>query len=88
MVIKTIGKHRVKHGDIMDGIDDLMDGKQADIIYTDPPWGQGNIRYWQTLNKKMTGAERKEIKYDAFINQIFKVCKKYAKNLLFVTESI
>tara|TARA_Y100001973_G_C5195692_1_gene334095 strand:- start:1900 stop:2517 length:618 start_codon:yes stop_codon:yes gene_type:complete len=88
MVIKTIGKHRVKHGDIMDGIDDLMDGKQADIIYTDPPWGQGNIRYWQTLNKKMTGAERKEIKYDAFINQIFKVCKKYAKNLLFVEYGI
>ena len=88
MVVKQIEKHKVKHGDIMDGIDDLMDGQQADIVYTDPPWGQGNLRYWQTINNRMTGAEKKDVDYNAFINQIFKVSKKYAQNLLLVEYGI
>jgi len=88
MVIKQIGNHRVKHGDVMEGIDDLMDGKKADIIYTDPPWGQGNIRYWQTMNKKMTGAEPTDIPFEKFMLQIFKIGKAHAKNLMFVEFGI
>jgi 16S rRNA G966 N2-methylase RsmD len=51
-MITDIGIHRVQHGDIMNGLDELMEGDKADFIYSDPPWGQGNLTYWQTMNKK------------------------------------
>ena len=25
-------------------------GERADIIYSDPPWGEGNLKYWRTHN--------------------------------------
>lgn len=87
-MIKQIGVHRVKHGDVMDGISDLMNGETVDIIYSDPPWGQGNLRYWQTMNKKMTGATPKEIEYTAFIKKIFEEAKRYTNDLFFLEYGI
>ena len=78
-MIKNIGKHRVRHGDVMENLDELIDGK-VDIMYSDPPWGQGNLRYWQTMNKKMTGAEKKDIEYWAFIKRILEVADLYVKD--------
>jgi len=85
---EQIGKHRVTNNDIMLGIDELMQGKQADIFYCDPPWGQGNIGYWQTINKRHTGEPTKDIKYEDFINQIFAVASKYAKNIILIEYGI
>ena len=70
-MITEIKNHRVRHGNIMDGIDDLMVGNQADFIYSDPPWGQGNLRYWQTMNKKMNNASPVEIDYEKFLPHFF-----------------
>ena len=79
-MITDIKNHRVRHGNIMDGIDDLMMGEQADFIYSDPPWGQGNLRYWQTMNKKMNDAEKRDVIYDDFINHFFQLISRYAKD--------
>lgn len=79
-----IGRHTVEHGDVMDGISDLMGGNKVDIMYSDPPWGQGNIRYWQTMNQKMNGAEKRDILYDDFLKQIFKIADAYVTDFLFV----
>lgn len=79
-MISVIGKHKVKHGNIMDGIADLMLGDKADFIYSDPPWGQGNLRYWQTMNNKMTGAEKRDVIYDDFLNNFFNIVSTYAKD--------
>tara|TARA_R100000426_G_scaffold21152_1_gene18173 strand:+ start:824 stop:1450 length:627 start_codon:yes stop_codon:yes gene_type:complete len=79
-MIQNIYQHRVKCGDIMDGIDDLMLQETADFIYSDPPWGQGNLKYWQTMNFKMTGAERNHIDYNNFIHVLFSILKKYSKD--------
>lgn len=27
-------------------------GEKADIVYSDPPWGPGNLMYWRTHNKE------------------------------------
>jgi len=56
-MIYQIGKHRVRHGDVADesGISELVSGATADIFYSDPPWGSGNLKYWETMNKKMNG---------------------------------
>jgi hypothetical protein len=29
-------------------------GRKADIVYSDPPWGPGNLMYWRTHNKETT----------------------------------
>lgn len=83
-MIQIIGKHRVKCGNIMDGIDDLMQGQMADFVYSDPPWGQGNLRYWQTMNHKMTGAAPIEISYTDFMARYFEIVAKYAKDVIVI----
>lgn len=84
-MITAIGKHKVKLGDVMNGVDDLMAGELADLIYTDPPWGSGNIKYWETMRLKMNGidkSQRVEREYKGFLDTIFGICKQYAKNIV------
>jgi len=33
-----------------DNLDDLFQGAKADVFYSDPPWGAGNLNYWRTQN--------------------------------------
>ena len=87
-MIYEFGKHRVKHGSITLGIDDLMGSDKAHIIYSDPPWGQGNISFWQTLNKKDNGAEKQTILYDDFLEMIFSAYGKFSENILFVEYGV
>ena len=67
-MITEIGPHRLRHGNLHDGIGDLMLGERADIVYADPPWGPGNLKFWQTMNHKMTGAEPLPTDIDAFLD--------------------
>ena len=53
-MINTIGPHRVRHGDLMQDLEGLIDCP-VDMVYSDPPWGEGNLKYWGTMNYKMTG---------------------------------
>ena len=51
--MESIGVHRLTNHNLMDGIDDLMVGLQADIALIDPPWGEGNEKYWHTALAKV-----------------------------------
>lgn len=54
--ILEIGKHRVLCGDLTSGVvATLMGDELADVVYSDPPWGPGNQRYWHTVMAR--GAE-------------------------------
>jgi len=64
------------------GIDALMDGDAADIFYSDPPWGQGNLKYWSTINKKMTGQVMEQPPLDDFLNAIFDLAAHYTQDYL------
>lgn len=79
-MILQIGKHKIQRGDIMDGIDKLMQDDKADFIYTDPPWGQGTLKYFQTLNKKQTGQTPKNVSWSDFMAVFFGILTKYAKD--------
>jgi len=56
-MIREFGDSKVRLGDIHDKseIYSLLNGIKAKIFYSDPPWGDGNIKYWDTMNKKMNG---------------------------------
>lgn len=77
-MIKTVGKHKIRCGDIFDNLDELYGDEKIDVFYSDPPWC--NLEYWQTLNEKMTGTERKKTDLLKFLNRFFDVAIKYTKD--------
>jgi len=92
-MITEIGKHKVRHGDVMhlSVPNALMQNDQCQLFYSDPPWGTGNLSYWQTMNAKMNeGAERKSVDLNAFLAQIFNLAKAYTKpdGLIFIEYGV
>lgn len=65
-MIYQIGPHRVRHGDVGEGLDisQLVGGAIADVFYSDPPWGSGNLKYWETMNNKMNKVNTEVITKD------------------------
>lgn len=55
-----------------------------DFCYTDPPWGSGNLRYWQTINKKMTGNDAILLNQDELENIVVKLIAENVKNYAFI----
>lgn len=46
---RVIGPHRIAVGDVqMGAVADVMAADKAAVVYSDPPWGEGNLRYWRT----------------------------------------
>lgn len=68
-----VGRHRVRHGDVYDDLDELMQGDNADLFYSDPPWGEGNLKYWQTMNNKMNGEPVKQVDLGRFLERVIDV---------------
>jgi len=67
----TIGPHKVNCGSLTSPeLDSMLAGERVDILYSDPPWGDGNLAYWQTMNRKMTGAETPQVKHDELYDRI------------------
>lgn len=87
-MITEIGKHRVQCSDVMNGIDNLMRGEVADFIYSDPPWGQGNLKYWQTINKRHTGREPNQINYEEWLPLYFGILNRYAKDVAVIEYGV
>ena len=72
-----IGKHIVSNEDVQNvDFNKLLKGSKAHILYTDPPWGDGNMKYWCTLNKRHTGQEIEAMSYKTLI----KIIKDMIKN--------
>tara|TARA_R100001015_G_C4606298_1_gene161370 strand:+ start:700 stop:1332 length:633 start_codon:yes stop_codon:yes gene_type:complete len=87
-MITQIGNHRVQRSDVMNGIDSLMAGFKADFLYSDPPWGQGNLRYWQTINKRHTGREKADIDFSEFLPFYFDMAYKHIKDLAVIEYGV
>tara|TARA_R100001460_G_scaffold74318_1_gene115390 strand:+ start:155 stop:781 length:627 start_codon:yes stop_codon:yes gene_type:complete len=87
-MITDMGKHRVQRGDIMNGIAHLMQNDIADFIYSDPPWGQGNLKYWQTINKRHTGREPNQIDYNKFLPHYFNTIYEYSKDIAIIEYGV
>lgn len=85
----TIGKHRITNRSIEHPeLDVMLAGETLDVIYTDPPWGDGNMKYWVTLNKKMTGEQFTPLSYAELIARIFNLSNKYLKGYLFIETGL
>jgi hypothetical protein len=90
LIVETIGLHRVTNLNIVDpGVDRLFsDGRKADIYYGDPPWGGGNVKYWATMAKKMTGANVEVISYEALMDRIFNLIARHVAQHVFLETGL
>ena len=85
-MIKHIGPHRVSNlsvdkpevGQLFD------DGRKAAILYSDPPWGEGNVKYWATKATKDTGKTVEPITYEALCKAIFNLIAGYVTDHVFI----
>lgn len=66
----------------------MLAGETLDIIYTDPPWGDGNMKWWVTLNKKMTGKAFVPLTYAQLIARIMELSQKHLKGYLFIETGV
>lgn len=85
-MIEQFNSHRLRHGNLMDpgGIETLLGDTKVDLFYSDPPWGAGNLSYWSTMNKKMTGAVVTQPPLDDFLHRFFDVAASKTKEMVFV----
>ena len=87
-MIEEIGPHRVRVGDLQSGIGDLMHGERADLVYSDPPWGDGNHRYWMTSLRKDTGITVESPGYQAFLDSFFSAALTYGRGTVVVEYGV
>ena len=68
---------RISNYDIMiDDLDLLFNEEKADCLYSDPPWGSGNLKYWRTINNQVNY----EVDWKKFLERILFLYKKHCKN--------
>lgn len=75
-------KNRISNRDIMlDDLDSLFyDGEKASCMYSDPPWGQGNLKYWRTMNQQ----SGHEVNWIDFLNRLKFLYQKHVEGPLFL----
>src|SRR5262249_37032204 len=81
----TIGPHKVTCGSLISpAVDAMLAGERVNILYSDPPWGDGNLAYWQTMNRKMTGAIVPQVKHSELYDRILQLIARYVDGFVFV----
>lgn len=78
------GAHRVTLGDVTHGIDALMRADVADVMYCDPPTGDGAIKLWARLNTKNTGQVTTPAPLPVFLDVIFGIASTYVSRYLLI----
>ena len=68
----------------LDNLDDLMQGQKADVFYSDPPWGQGNLKYWRTMN----GQAGYEVDWLKFVERIKWLCERHVTGSMFIETGV
>lgn len=78
-----IGRHIVLCGSVMQPeLDAVLADRRVSVFYSDPPWG--NLRYWATINKRMTGEEVAPITEGEMLGRIEELIARYVDGYVFV----
>lgn len=66
----------------------ILRGEKVNFMYSDPPWGDGNLKYWQTINKKMTGAPTNPVNLKSFLDIIFSIARDHVTEITWMEYGI
>lgn len=87
--ILEIGPHKLSCSSIESStVDQMLQGTKAKLIYSDPPWGDGNLKYWVTMNKKMTGKEFTPLSYDQLLARIYELIDNYVDGHIMIETGL
>ena len=53
-------------------------------MYSDPPWGEGNIKYWASINKRHTGQEIEPASLPSFLGAVFGAARDFCDGYLLI----
>ena len=85
-------RHSITLGDITDiAVDKNIRSNYPDGIdfcYTDPPWGNGNLKYWKTINRKMNNRECNLLDQETLENRVTELIASYVNNYAFVVYGV
>jgi hypothetical protein len=87
--VVKVGEHRVTNRDVTLGLRDLMNGQLADITVVDPPWGEGNEKFWHTMLKKddpETTITR--VPHSEFLPSLLNLLYENSKNICFMEYGV
>jgi len=87
-----ISNHILTQGNISNNQLDLAIAQNypngIDFCYTDPPWGNGNLKFWDTVNKKMNNVEIVQIDQEALENRVVQLICTNVKNYAFIVYGV
>lgn len=88
--MQVIGPHAVTCGSLTGGqVNDLFDaGQKADLMFGDPPWGEGNVKFWATKASKDTGVPVAPISYEALISRWFELAQRFVDDHVFIETGL
>jgi len=88
MEIEKINQHRVSCETIERvDFDALLGGEKAYILYTDPPWSNGNLKYWSTINRKSTNKDYNLLTYPELLRNLQEIIINYVDGFVFIEAS-
>lgn len=55
-----------------------------DFCYTDPPWGEGNLKYWKTMHAKNNGVQEQLLSQDELEHRFVDLIVENVNNYAFI----
>jgi hypothetical protein len=65
-------------------LDGLFQGQKADIFYSDPPWGAGNLNFWRTYNNQ----KGHPTSWNEFVHRIKFLAYRHTKGTKFIETGL
>jgi len=85
-MINRIGPHAITCANIADPVVDmLISDVPLGVLYSDPPWGDGNVKFWATLAKKDTGVNTQVLTYDQLLGRVMQLAEKVSGHIFIET---
>lgn len=69
-----VGPHRVSIGSINGSpVRQMLAGKSVDVMYVDPPWGDGHMKLFMTLARRQAGLSERPEPFDALLDGLMQL---------------
>ena len=59
-----------------------------DFCYTDPPWGNGNLKYWNTMLGKNTSQTTDQLDQENLEDRVVNLISEHVNNYAFIVYGI